>query len=301
MPDEAFLRAKSIALSRTDIVGRLVSEDGTGTAVYLTSTVPEDNPAAVKEIVAAVRALAADVQARHPSIDIRLTGLVMLDAAMAEASDRDTATLVPAMFALILLIVAVALRSATATAMTLIVIVLSVAVALGMAGWWNLKLNPATSAAPIIVITLAVANCVHILASYLFRFGRDEAKDKADAVTVAVRQNIREIAITSGTTVVAFLTLNFSGVAPFRELGNIVAVGMAAGFLPQRHAVAGDDDGIADPQTKRRRTGGRGIGRLRAIGRAKPPLDRRRRRNRCFGLDSGNPENRVRRQLRRIF
>lgn len=227
---DSLQQSKGIALGRPDIAGRLVSTDGRVTTVQLTSSVPLHNSAAVGEIADAVRQIAADGRARHPSIDIRLTGLVMLDDAMAQASDRDAATLVPAMFVVILVIVAVALRSATATAAVLAIIALSVAVALGIAGWWGLKLNPASSAAPIIILTLAVANCVHILTTYRFS-PPHTATDKPDAVASAVRLNLKAVGITSATTIVAFLTLNFSKVAPFQELGNIVACGMAAGFF----------------------------------------------------------------------
>lgn len=228
--ERTLARAREIALDRPDMVGRLVAPDGRVAAVHLTSSVPVENHAAVKDIADAARTIAAEAKARHASVEVRLTGLVMLDTAMAEASDRDAATLVPLMFALILVIVGVTLRSVIATALSLVIIILSIAVALGVTGWWGVSLNPASSAAPIIILTLVVSNCMHLLATYRF----DPAHIgmvRAHAVASALQHNLKPFLICNGTTVAGFLTLNFSAVAPFRELGNIVACGVTAGFL----------------------------------------------------------------------
>lgn len=222
--------AREIALDRPDVVGRLVSADGAVAAVYLNAIIPPDNHHAVNETVAAARAIAGDVEQRFPDIDVRLTGLLMLDAAMAEASDRDKALLVPAMFVIILAIIMLTLRSLVASGLTLAVIALSVVVAVGLAGWSGIKLNPASSAAPIIIMTLAFASCVHILSTY--RFSPNFAQmGKANAISAAMCSNVKAITITSLTTMIGFLSLNFSKVAPFRDLGNIVACGMFASFV----------------------------------------------------------------------
>ncbi len=229
-PAAALEEARRVALARPDVVGRLVAADGQVAAVQLIAIIPDDNHRAVIDVVSGARAIEADVEARHPGIEIRLTGVLMLNAALAEAADRDKRLLIPVMIGIILVIVAASLRSATATGLTLVVIALSVVVALGLAGWAGIQLNPASSAAPIIIMTLAVASCVHILATFRFT-PRLATLDKADAVAETMRLTAKAVAITSLTTLIGFLSLNFSKVAPFRDLGNIVACGMVASFV----------------------------------------------------------------------
>ena len=55
--------------------------------------------------------------------------------------------------------------------------------------------------------------------------------DKAAAVKESLRINFHPIFLTSLTTVVGFLSLNFSDVPPFRDLGNITSMGVAYAFV----------------------------------------------------------------------
>ncbi len=83
--------------------------------------------------------------------------------------------------------------------------------------------------APIIILTLAVCDCVHLLASYLHHLSLGQ--DKKLAMTNALKINIQPVFLTSLTTAIGFLAMNTSGVPPFRELGNFAAFGVMAAFF----------------------------------------------------------------------
>jgi outer membrane lipoprotein-sorting protein len=83
--------------------------------------------------------------------------------------------------------------------------------------------------APIIIMTLAIADSVHILVT-MFGLIR-EGQDKLAALRESLRINFVAVAITSVTTIVGFLSLNFSDAPPFWHLGNITAVGIAAALF----------------------------------------------------------------------
>ncbi|HEY5739067.1 MAG TPA: MMPL family transporter, partial [Gammaproteobacteria bacterium] len=116
-----------------------------------------------------------------------------------------------------------------ATVATLVVIVLSSIVGMGIAGYAGVKLTPISMSAPIVILTLAVADSIHILLTLrnLLRTGMD----KAAALVEAVRLNFLAVGITSLTTIVGFLALNFSDSPPYWHLGNITAVGIGAAWL----------------------------------------------------------------------
>ena len=60
---------------------------------------------------------------------------------------------------------------------------------------------------------------------------RKEGLNKIDALVESMRLNFMPVFITSLTTVIGFLTMNFGDVPPFWDLGNITAFGMVMAFL----------------------------------------------------------------------
>jgi len=220
---------RDIALNEPLLVNRLVAADSRVAGVAVTFQMPEQSPAEMPEAAAAARALVEDIVTRHPSVDIRLTGGVMLNNAFFESSMQDSTTLVPAMYGIIILTMLLLLRSFPAVFATVLMIIASVATAMGAAGWAGIFLSPPSASAPTIITTLAVADAVHILVT-LFA-GMRKGMSKRDALIYSLRLNMQPVFLTSLTTAVGFLTMNFSDAPPFRDLGNITAVGVLAAWL----------------------------------------------------------------------
>ena len=229
LSDADLLKIREIALDSPDLVNLLVSSKGDVTAISILVTQSENKRKQVPEIAAFVRALADEVRRDNPEVDIYLSGGVMADITFAEAGQRDMRTLVPLMILLIVVMLTIGLRSIYAMSATFMVIGLSVVTAMGLAGWAGIVLNGATSGTPIMILTLSVADCVHVLMT--IRQQRREGRDKTAAIVESLRINAMPIAITSLTTAVGFATLNFADSPPLRDLGNIVAVGMVAAFI----------------------------------------------------------------------
>jgi len=176
------------------------------------------------------RDLAEQLRARDPDLEVRLAGVAMMNNAFPEASFNDTQTLVPAMFAVVIITLALMLRFVTGTVLTVLVIFFSILTAMGLAGWLGIRLTPPSSTAPTIILTLAVANCVHLLATFLYQI-RYHASNKVEAMVESLRINFQPIFLTSITTAIGFLSMNFSDAPPFHDLGNIVAMSVMAAFL----------------------------------------------------------------------
>ena len=184
----------------------------------------------VPEAVAAARALRADIEEKFPNIDVHLTGTSMLNNAFSESVRNDLGSLVPAMFLVVLVATMIAIRSPSATASTLVIIILSTIIAMGFAGYTGVKLTGPSPMAPVIILTLAIADSIHILIS--MRSAMSDGLEKRAAIIEATRINFLPVAVTSVTTMIGFLALNLSDSPPFRDLGTITAVGIfAAWFL----------------------------------------------------------------------
>ncbi len=224
-------RVQQIALKEPLLVDRIVSPDGRVTGVNVVVQLPGSNPASeMPAVVNFSRNLATQLQQRYPSIDVYLTGIVMLNHAFTENAIQDMTTLVPIMFAVIVLVLALLLRSVWGTLATMLVIVLSIVTGIGIAGWLGLAITPPMASAPTIIMTLAVADCVHLLVSFQQRL-RQHSGDRAVAMMEALRINLQPIFLTSLTTAIGFLSMNFSDAPPFRDLGNTVAIGVVAAFV----------------------------------------------------------------------
>jgi len=226
---EALAEKRAIALAEPALRGLLLSPDAGTAGVNVVFQFPGESLTEVPEAVAGARALARRIERELPGSRVALSGVTMLNAAFSESGQRDAATLMPVMFTVLILFMVVALRSVSASLATLAVIALSATAALGLAGWLGIELSPVAVTAPTIIMTLAIADSVHILVSMLAALR--EGADKASALRESVRINLAAVTVTSLTTIVGFLALNFADAPPFHDLGNITALGIAAALV----------------------------------------------------------------------
>lgn len=229
LPQEELNRIKAVALNEPLIVNRLLSPSAHVTAVNVIINFPQESLTEVPEVAAFVRAMAEDFRSRYPGIDIYISGIAMLNNAFMEASQDDLSTLIPIMYGVLILVMGILLRSFIGTFSTLMVMVFSMITAVGFAGWVGYPLTPISANAPTIILTLAVADSIHILTTLFheMRMGRS----KREAIGESLRINLQPVFLTSVTTAIGFLSMNFSESPPFHHLGNMVAVGVIAAFF----------------------------------------------------------------------
>ncbi len=219
---------RAVALKEPMLVNKLISPDGTMTAVLVTVLKPGGNDV-TPEIDAYADDLAERFKAGHPGLNLYLTGAIPFDMAFTDVSQDDMQTLVPAMFIILVIGIYLFLRSVSGTFTTVIVIVFASIAAMGMAGWYGIKLSPPTTMAPVIVLTLAVADSIHILTTMFHELRRGMTKH--EAIVESMRVNLLPVFLTSITTAIGFLSMNSSDAPPFRELGNMAATGVLAALF----------------------------------------------------------------------
>lgn len=233
----AIAQLKQQVLSEPLLVNRLIAPDAKVTGINVVIQRPGKNQdAETLEATSFVRKLVSDLTAQHPEFEVRLTGAIIMDSAFAESSELDMKTLTPAMLVLIAIALWWFLKSFLGMCAALAMMTLSIVSAVGLAGWLDIAFSPSSIPAPTILLTLAVADTVHILVT--FYSGLANGLDKRAAVKASLKTNFKAIFFTNLTTAVGFLSMNFSDAPPFRDLGNITAMGVVAayfltvGFLP---------------------------------------------------------------------
>jgi len=222
-------KVENIALSEPLLVNRAISRDSKVTAVNVTINLPKNTPEGSPIVTAFARDLIVQLKEINPNIDMHLTGLVVMDNAFMETSQKDMGSLTPIMFLVILVGLGILLRSVTGTISILFVIVLSIVATMGFSGWLGVKLTPISANATTIVMTVAVANTVHILLAFIHSMRA--GMSKRSAIEESLRINIQPVSLAAITTIIGFMSMHFSDIPPFHDLGNMVAVGVVVTYI----------------------------------------------------------------------
>jgi len=215
--------ATQIALTDPAIALRLLSADGRTTAIAATIKLPDDDTQALTAVIVHARDIKRTFTEAHPDLHVALTGSVALSNAFSEATQKDMSTLVPLMLLILTLTVFFLTRSVAGTAAALIVVILSTAAAMGTASWIGIPISPASAMSPVIILTVAVADSIHILISTLV--GMTHGRSQREAVVESLRINMAPVFLTSLTTAIGFASLNFSDAPPMQDVGTIAAIG----------------------------------------------------------------------------
>ena len=222
--------AREVANSRIELENTYINEDNSITQVNVLFRLPgEDAIVEIPFVMGEAEKLKADFEAKNPNIDVRMVGFVPLNNQYSESGQDDTATLTPLMIIVTLIAVAIILRSVFGVGLIFIIIILCAGSSLGALGWSGTNINNATVVAPLMVMTLAVASAVHILSSV--RQTMTITSDRNEWVRTAIIDHGPAITVACLTTAIGFLSLNFSISPPFRQLGNIVFVGVIAALF----------------------------------------------------------------------
>ncbi len=229
LSDSDLLKIQSIAINEPMLVHRLISPDSKFAGVNATVQLPGKALDEVPKAVGFARDLKQRMLEKHPSVEIRLVGMAVMNNAFPEASMDDVANLYPLALGFIVLTLLILLRGISGTIATFIMIIFSIMTAMGLAGWSGILLSPPVMSAPIMILTMAIADAVHLLVT--MRHELAIGKNKTDAMIESMRINFRPIFVTSITTVLGFLSLNFSDAPPFHDLGNIASMGVTAAFI----------------------------------------------------------------------
>lgn len=222
-------RIREIALASEDLKNRMISADGRIAALRSINPLPRDDLKEEVRIAAeAIYGLVERFEAKHPTIKLHVSGVIALNNAMAEVMNKDMAGLYPFAYISVFFCLWFFFRSTIPAVITMITIGLASLGATGASGYMGIVINSASMASLLIIMTLAVADCVHVLMTYYQELG---SKDKHQAMMESLRVNIQPVMLTSVTTLIGFLALNSSDSPPFRDLGNMVAAGVVLAMV----------------------------------------------------------------------
>ena len=213
------------ALAEPALYNRLANDAGYTTGINVTVTLPGlDDMTEVPEVVSKIREIESEFASKFPGIEMRQAGVVMLNNAFSESAMSDMPNVMLPMFIMIFVIMAFLLRSFYATLVTGSVVMFSIMGAMGLMGWYGYNLSTPIMSGPVIIMNLAVADSIHIFITFFQELRK--GRDKRSAIIESLRINFTPVMLTSLTTAIGFMSMNFSDSPPFQQLGNVVATGV---------------------------------------------------------------------------
>jgi predicted RND superfamily exporter protein len=222
---DTLTKIRKITFSEPTLLHRLISKDGASTGINVRTVLPEGTTMVTsQETVRAARELAERLRPNFSDFDILVGGSLASNVSMGEAIKQDIENLLGLSYLVMTIIMIILLRTFSGMLLTLMIITFSVVSTMGLFGWIGFTMTPPTGFVPTAVLTIAVADTIHILISYYYEL--NHGRSKLGAIQEALRINFSPVFITSVTTIIGVLCLNTSDSPPYRDMGNMIAVGV---------------------------------------------------------------------------
>ncbi len=186
----------------------LVSLDGSAATILLELEDNRDAEKTYRDVMAAVGDYRSD------GLTIHVAGLGAIVGYLSEAISSDVATLVPLTYIVVVGMMLIAFRSLKAVLVPLPVIVGAVAACLGLMAALGVPYFAITSALPVIVVAISVADTIYILTAYSETFAAPRQASVQDRIVAAMSEVVRPITLTTVTTAVGFVAIALASIMP---------------------------------------------------------------------------------------
>jgi len=220
---------KNIALSDKVLLNNLISEAGDVTIINVTLAMPDEDPTASAKVAQHVLNVQNQMRGKYPSLVIYAIGGAVGGHVFESVIQKEMMILIPTVILICFMVVGLCLRSLVGVFGTLLIILTSVVFTMGSVGWYGVPLDGNSGAAASFVILLALADSVHLLTSFCQKF--NEGMDSIKAMELSIVANVKPVLLTSLTTGIGFLALNFGGNPSLAQFGNIIALGVFYAFV----------------------------------------------------------------------
>lgn len=226
-----FIEKRKDLVAGEDIIYKsLISEDKKTSVVSIIVDPPGPNKEDQNsELINYILGFIEPIKESNENLDIRLLGNPYLDYISPRIVKAEMPVVMPLMLLLIFLIVFLMIRSYVAVLATFVVILMSLIATFGSIGILGNPLNQMVTTIPILIITLALADCIHLFSIYFQN--RVKGISSKESMEKSLEMNIQPLFLTTISTCIGFLCLNFIEVAPLRDFGNAVAIGIGFAFI----------------------------------------------------------------------
>ena len=229
LSDKNIQRIKDQIYQDASVVNRLVSKNKKMAAIWINIYVPEDNPNAVMESSSFIDKKIQDLKRSHPEIGFYISGISKMNSTFLDHIQKDLKTIIPLSLIFIFIVLFFLLGNIWMASGILVTNAMAASSAIGIGSYLGIAMTTPTSMAPTIILTLTVADCLHLALGALKQLPANQSWQKV--VNQSVFTHFRPILLTSLTTMVGFLCLNLSESPTYHDLGNLTAIGVFFAFV----------------------------------------------------------------------
>jgi len=227
--DEDLKQKKAIAIKDRLILNQLISKDVKTTmlAVRLSSETGANEEINIyvfkklQEILDSVK--------KQTGYEFYITGAPAITASLVTISQSDAMVLMPLAVVVVVVFLFLIFRSFVGVLVPSVVIVLTFLSVLGMQILLGYKLNNFTVNIPSFITAIAIADAMHLYLAWVYYKVKDN--NTKEATYLALKSNIKPMALTSFTTAIGFASLGFSAIEPISTLGIAVTSGAIIAFI----------------------------------------------------------------------
>lgn len=205
-------------LSRDEVVGNLVDEDGTGTLIYCFALPGTD----MRAMAARVR---GTIEEAFPDETKYWGGAPFISTYIFNVTQEDLRRLAPWAVLVLVLITVASFRDFIGTGLALLSTALGILMSLGLMGALGVRSNIVLGSMPLILLSLGSAYAVHFLSRY-YSLVREHGVEGAVQRTLTGLGPV--IAASGMIAAVALLSFAVMDIAPMRTFGLFTAIGLTA-------------------------------------------------------------------------
>ena len=206
--------------------GLLISEDERSTGILVETFIPDDRAELMFALGNIIAALAEETMLEE---ELHIAGMPVMSATAMHIMEQDNAVLFPIVIGLVGAILLLTFRSLRGVLLPMAVVVVSLIWTLAVMALLGIPLNMMTTALPVFLITVGVADGIHMVSEFKDQFRR--LGSRSGAVLEMLRHMIVPVVMTSITTGAGFIVLGYTDVKPIREFGLFVALGVMMAMI----------------------------------------------------------------------
>lgn len=205
----------------------LVSQDSSGTLILAElAFYYDDHLELAHQVFQALEALAAPY--RGPE-QVLLAGVPMVNVYTSNYMGGDMARLMPIVILVLMAVMYISFRMLKGVLIPLAVVVAALIWTLGIMGILGRPITLVTSAMPVMLIAVAVADGIHLITEYQVMWRKLQDRDKA--ILATMQQLTGPVIITSLTDMAGFSSLAISSLRSIQDFGLFTAIGVFAALV----------------------------------------------------------------------
>ena len=220
---------RAIALADEDLTQSILSPDGDMALAVIKYRISPDTDEARRVVGQSVIDLRDALREKYPEQTIYVLGHALFELDSYKAQIKDRIYLFPLVIIATVLLKWLCLRSLPLSLCVFTVSFATLGLTVGTYGWARIPFNQISNMGPLVVLTIAMADSVHIVSVYLQ--GLRQSMSKLEAMRHSLAVNLQPVTLATITTAMGFLSLNYCSSPGIYGFGNVVAIGVCWAFV----------------------------------------------------------------------